>query len=286
MRSYEYPVDYSLMSDTELLELVFLAEDRLERPAAEEIARRRSLEGALAQIIMDKNSWVAELPEWWAVVHATYLLGFRGGARQVVPLLAALRWADAFDCDWVTELLPSIFGRIGPAAISGLKAVAADPTAGISARDLAMQSLAAVSLGAPEVEQEVFGFIGAVFMDPSEERVLRQLAGHILLDFRRQEYRMALITFAREQARIAEPWEPPAFGPEHVEWTFRDPVPEIWHYRQDWMSFYDPGEIQRRQKRWYRDRVAKAGRGGRIAPGGGKVLPLWGEGLEPEDGGE
>jgi hypothetical protein len=282
--------DYTALDDERLADLLFMAEDRLERAAAEEAASRESLLPLLHQIVAEKQNWLVELPEWWAVVHASYLLGRRGGEEVVPPLLMALRWADAFDCDWVTEVLPSIFGRVGPAVIPGLTAVARDASAGWSARDLAMKGLAAVSLTHPESTEHVFRVVGERFMDEGEDRMVRQLAGQVLLDFRYPNYRMALLKFAREELAFKEldAWYPAGFDPEEVDWVFHYGQPETWHYQEDWMRFYEPAEIQRRQKRWARERlgVARAGRADRGNPtGGGQLVHLRPQGPDPGDGG-
>ena len=281
--------DYSTLDDTQLVELLFTIEDRLEISAAKEIASRDSLIPYLAEVVMDKQSWLAELPEWWAVVHCTYLLAMRGGEDAVVPMLTALRWSDAFDCDWVTELMPSMLGSLGPAMIPGLTAVVRDITAGWSARDLAMKALAAVSLVKPDSKDHVFRIIGERFMDEGEERLLRQLAGQILLDFRNDHYRLALLKFAREEVsrREVEIWYPSAFTPEEVEWIFHNPTPDLWHYQEDWLRFYEPAEIQKRQKRWMRERLG----GGKMpkeqggSSKGGRLLNLRPDNEKPESPG-
>lgn len=278
---------YAAMEDEQLFELLFTVEDRMDAEAAEEIARRDGLAPYLGQLAMDKQSWLAELPEWWAVVHATYLLGHRGEEEGVLPLLAALRWSDAFDCDWVTELLPSIFGRLGSMCIPGLTAVCRDQAAGWSARDLALKSMAAISLTEPASTEHVFRIVGERFMDEGEERLLRQLSGQILLDFRRVEYRMALGKFAREEWAYHEldMFYPLGLDPEEVEAAFRYAAqPETWHYQEDWMRFYQPAEIQRRQKRWARERISQnhPGRDRMPPTGGGRVLPLWRTGKPPD----
>jgi hypothetical protein len=284
--------DYSTLEDERLADLLFMAEDRLERAAAHEIAGREGMLPLLAQVVSDKQSWLAELPEWWAVVHSTYLLGYRGGEEVVLPLLIALRWSDAFDCDWVTELLPAILGKVGPPTLPGLTAVVRDTAAGWSARDLAMKGMAAVTLVYPESTEHVFRIIGERFMDEREDRLVRQLAGQILLDFRRENYRIALIKFAREDLgyRESEGWYSMAFHPDEVDWAFHSPQAEIWHYQEDWMRFYDPAEIQRRQKRWARERLGsgRTARGVRPTPsGGGQLVHLWPNGKKPETpGGE
>lgn len=276
--------NYAQLPDERLAELLYASEDRLPLEAAQEIAGRDSFLPLLCDLVMDKQSWLSDLPEWWNVVHATYILAMRGGEEAALPLLSALRWADAFDCDWVTEFMPSIMGKLGPPAIPGLTTVCQDRTAGWSARDLALKGLAATSLDHPECKDLVFGVIGQRFMDESEDRVLRQLAGQVLLDFRVQNYRMALLKFAREDWSFKDLdfCYPAGFAPEEVEWSFKRSEPEVWHYQDDWTRFYDPAEIQRRQKRWGKERIGSS-QSCRL-PGGSqdRVVSIWRGHKRPE----
>jgi hypothetical protein len=272
--------DYSAMHDEQLCELMFTMEDRLPKEAALELAGRETVVTFMGQLLMDKQNWLAELPEWWAVVHSAYLLGYRGGEGAVIPLVSTLRWADAFDCDWVTEVLPSIMGKTGPAMLPQLTAVVRDLTAGWSARDLAMKGMASVTVHYPECNEHVFRIIGERLMDEGEHPVVRQLSGQVLLDFRRAEFHLPLLKFARQTWKGQE-WDSAwntAFSPENVESALRSSNPEVWHYNEDWMRFYEPSEIQRRQKRWSRERLAKTGerRGSDHDPGGsgGRVVSL------------
>jgi hypothetical protein len=278
--------DYASLEDEQLVEMLSVAEDRLDLEAAQEMARRPTLAPFLAQVVMDKANWVAELPEWWAVVHATYILGIKGGEEAVLPLVSAMRWADAYDCDWVTEVLPSIFGRVGPPAMPWLTMVTRDSSAGWSCRDVAMKGLAALSLTFPDSAEHVFRIVGERLMDEGEDRVVRQLAGQILIDFRRQDYRLALLKFAKEEwsFKDMDAWYPAGVDPEEVEWAFRQGKPETWHYREDWMRFYQPAEIQRRQKRWSRERLgaSRPGRDRQPPPGGGRVLSFLRQSKPPE----
>ncbi len=97
-------------------------------------------------------------------------------------------------------------------------------------------------------------------------------------------YRLALLVFAREEeGRDEDQWLPAGFTPEEVEWTFKNPTPEVWHYQEDWLRFYDPAEIQRRQKRWVRERLGTTpSPRERVPAGGGRVLPLSHKGKKPE----
>ena len=271
-----HTVNYAGLDEQTLTELLLVAEDRLELTAAREIAARAEMTEVLSQLLVDKHNWLAELPEWWAVVHAAFIMGYKGGSQAIAPLLASLRWADAFDCDWVTEALPSIFGKIGVEAIPGLRMVALDKTAGWSARNIALQSLAAISINHPAQDEAVFRLIGDIFMDENEDRLLRQLAGIILLDFRRESYRLALVKFSKEEWMVKDLdyYYALGFSSEDVDFVFHQLEPFTWFYQEDWMRFYQPAEIQRRQKRWSKERLSSARRP-HPPGGGGRVLSLW-----------
>ncbi|GAB4259377.1 MAG: hypothetical protein Kow0092_07580 [Deferrisomatales bacterium] len=247
------------LSDADLIELLYTAGDRLPREAVDEIVGRGGrMIGPLAAVVADKAAWTQPLPEWWAVVHASYCLGAMGSPEVLVPLLTALRWADAFDCDWVTEDLPSMFGRVGPPAYEPLRAVVRDVTAGPGARSIALASMAAVSLSAPYLREEVLGAAARILRDPTEHLYLRQTAANVLLDFRSTAHRDLLLAFGREEAerkRADREYQGVFYDWEVDEiLTEEDPATGLEYYRRDWLIFYEPEEIERRQDRWRRER--------------------------------
>jgi hypothetical protein len=248
------------LSDDKLVDLLFTEEDRLERAVVDEFLRRGGLVERLGRIVSDPFNWNEPLPAWWAVVHAVYLLGAVGTPETVLPLLRALRYAEACENDWVTEDLPSIFGRIGLPACEALTAFAADRTNGWLARAIALEGLAAVTLGHPERTGDTFGLIRAYFADESEERPFRQLAGHVLLDFLRSECRGELEAFGREEERLADRDEAykPSFTRRDVEEEFRGGQQALEIYTRDWLAFYREEAITERRGRWETDQRSRA----------------------------
>lgn len=248
---------FHVLGDEELLDLLYTAGDRLPRAAADELVRRGSrVLPILAEIVGDKGAWTQPLPEWWAVVHATYILGAMESPDALVPLLTALRWADAFDCDWVTEDLPSIFGRLGPPAFEALRAVVQDPTAGPGARSIALASLGAIALARDYLREPATSLAASLLSDASQDLYLRQTAANVLVDLRAQGHRDLLVAFGREErARHKEDAE---YQGVFYDWEVDDLLtqPEeaaLEYYRRDWMSFYDADEMERRQERWARE---------------------------------
>lgn len=250
---------FQSLSDQQLLDLLHSAGDRLPREAVDECLRRAPrLEPHLRQIVAEKASWTQPLPEWWAPVHATYILGAAETPASLPALLAALRWADAFDCDWVAEDLPSILAHFGPAAWAPLATILDDVTAGWGARSIALCALTALAVAEPGRQPEIVSRAASLLSDKSEDYFLRQAAANVLLDLRVREHRDLLRAFGREEAgrRADDPEYQGAF----YDWEV-DEILEgsegggdgLDYYRRDWMEFYDPEEIERRQERWVRE---------------------------------
>lgn len=251
-------VDYSKFSDDELIGLLFTEEDRLPREAVDEFIRRGDrLADDLIEIISDGASWREEPPEWWAVVHCVYFLGSIGTEKTIIPLLKALRFADMYDCDWVLEELPSIFGKLGQVAVEPLKNMAKDRTTDWYPRITAASGLAAMTIYNPELERDVFTFLFSIFNDEGDDYDTRSSIGNILLDFQRTEYKKELTAFGKEAREESKDiFMGVAFDDEDVARAFRESK-DLWHYTRDWLSFYDNEEIRKRQERWEREKMER-----------------------------
>jgi hypothetical protein len=169
-----------------------------------------------------------------------------------MPMLSALRWSDAYDCEWVVEELPSIFGVIGLAAREPLERIVADLSAGWSARAMAMDSLAAIALRNPGAEKDVMRMVAGVLSDETEELGARRAAAVILLDFRRAEYKEQLTSFAvEEQERFkGDAKFDGVITPKEIDKDLMVAGRDIEHYARNWLRFYNDEEIEARQQRW------------------------------------
>ncbi|MFA4875268.1 MAG: SEC-C domain-containing protein [bacterium] len=242
-----------LHNNEELIDLFFTQEDRLPRAAIDEAIRRGTeIVPFLSEVVMDRVLWNAELPEWWAPVHATYALGAIGGQEVLIPLLAAIRWSDAYDNEWVTEDLPSILGSLGEISYNSLVAVVSDRSAGWSARSIAMDALGSQAMRFPQREEGVMSVLGHILRDHSEEHGARRSAAFVLLDFRRADYRKELISLAEAERRWQQQYSDyrAAFTPEDVQRDLTSPRIGMDVYIRDWLEFYEPAEIAKRQERW------------------------------------
>lgn len=245
--------DYSKCTDKQLMQVLSIEEDRLSRLAVDEMIRRgERLIPLLSEIVSNQFFWTREPPEWWAVVHATNILGAIGTESAVLPLMRAMRWADAFDCDWLTDNLPAMLGRIGSVAIEPLKYVAGDKTSGCFCRGMAFDGLALIAWRQPERQEEICGFIYSIFMDEQNDLESRQFAGDVLLDLKCIAYKDDLVSFARkeEEFKSRDRLYSAHFMVKDVEKTFNDDARGMGRLDHDWLKFYDPLEIEERQLRW------------------------------------
>jgi len=253
-------IDHRYLSDDKLTDLLFTEGDRLERAAVDEFVRRGGMVPRLGKIVSDPYNWNEPLPAWWAAVHAVYILGAVASEAAVLPLLRALRYAEASENDWVTEDLPSIFGKVGLPAVEGLRRIAGDETSGWYARAIALEGLAAVTLKEPGTTESVFRLVHERLRDGTEERMLRQAAGHVLLDFLRTECRDDLLEFGREERQVSGGDEAyrSGFTDDDVKREFKQKHLSLERYTRDWLAFYDPSAIAGRRTRWEQERLEQA----------------------------
>jgi hypothetical protein len=246
---------FRTLGDAELIELLHTAGDNLPREVIDEFMERgHRMIPFLFVIVSDKTGWTRPLPEWWAVVHASYILGAYETAEAMPGLLAALRWSDAFDCEWVTEDLPGMFGRLGKAAYGPLLAVVRDIPAGWGARSIALSGMAGAALTAPFLKESFLEFAARLVAEPTEALPLRQTAANILLDFRSKTHRKALIKFGKEEAQRKE--EIPHYEGAFYDWEVDEFLEvegssaDLEFYERDWLVFYDAEERERRHDYW------------------------------------
>jgi len=247
------------LQDEELIELLFIHEDRVPRSVVEEFMRRgRPMIKPLWDIIAEINYWTGPTNKYWAVIHATYIIGAIGGREAITPLIMSLKFAGAYDYDWITEHLSAMFGRIGEPAIEPLKKVAADKSNDWMIRTIALEGLAAVTLKASKYKMEIFDFIASFLKSDNEDLNVRGIAGSILLDFQLDRYKQSLIEFAKLEQEIKNQdfnYYPNFDGPAHIAELFNEKNNKrLELYQRDWLEFYNQKEIEQRQKRWKRER--------------------------------
>ena len=250
---------YETLTDADLLRLLETEEDRLPRAAMDESVRRaeRMVE-LLTVICRDETAWRREKSGWQAI-HATFILGAIGGERALPGLLSALVFADAHNVDWVCEALPGIVGSVGPVAVPDLKRIAADQTMSWTGRWLALLCLGAVAARNESERDAILDHIRTI-AEGHEGYDVRGPAGMVLLDFVRAADRQTLECLGAELARDVGFIAP--FVADDVAEAYDVRGQRFERYFRDWLRFYDPGEIDRRQERWRREDAGGEGRSG------------------------
>jgi hypothetical protein len=252
-------LNYAAFTDDALLGLLSTEEDRLPRAAVDEIiARGTQLVHPLTWLVMDPSNWQADRPTWWAPIHATYLLAAIGGEDALMGLLLAADHAEAHECEWVLTALPAMLGRQGgrirPYLSERLRDRARDPIA----RATMAECLAATTIVDSSGSDAVFADLGALFHD-GENDALKPMVGAVLMDFQRKEYRDALLAHARQLAdgEHATGDDGAPYTQDDVERAFGiEATPDLGPYTADWLSFYSPEEIARRQAAWAEEDAA------------------------------
>ena len=243
--------NYRNLSNDDLVELFFTKGDQLSNHAMSEIIRRgQEILPILSEIVMDRLSWTSDGTEWWAPVHATYAIGAIGGEDSLIPLLASLRWSDAYDNDWVTEDLPSILGSLGDVSFDALVDIVLDRSAGWSARSIAMDALGSQAIRNPSLEEEIMAIFAAILSNENEEHGARRSAAYVLVDFRRSDQLENLLNFASQDlARHQQNTEyRNAFSPEQIAKDLGSPRHKLSAYTHNWLTFYEPDRSYKTQR--------------------------------------
>ena len=246
---------YDHLSDAELISLLFTEADTLPRVVVDEFIKRgaRMIE-LLRRIIAEEYYWQSENKDQWAVIHATFILGAIGTKDVITPLIMSMRYADRFDCDWLWETIPSMFGKIGIAALDPLRSLVLDRSNCWETRNGAFDGMVAITISVPTVQRSVLDLMASILNDKSEDRMLRGMAGSTLLDFCADTYQESLLEFAQEEELLADdPNYIFHFDTDYVRTILTKSEKQLKQYTRDWLDFYDSQEIEARQRRWTKE---------------------------------
>ena len=104
----------------------------------------------------------AELPEWFAQIHAWRALGQLKVEEAIPVLLGILHLIDDESDDWIGEDAEGVFALMGPVAIRPLADYLADDTNGVYARVAAATSLRGIGETHPETRDQCVSGIASV----------------------------------------------------------------------------------------------------------------------------
>lgn len=238
------------MTDDELIKLLYTEGDRLARERADEVvARGAEIVPRLAEIVTKTEAWAAEGDASWAPIHAVYLLGAIGGEAAVAPLVEALRFACEDEVDWAYDAMPAIFSRIGVPAAGPLADFVRDDAEEDFARMVACDALGTLARRHPEARDPAADALRAAAESRKADRDVRWCAAFQLLCLGRPGDRPVVEEMGREQDKEGGIG---FFSSKDIESAFAG-TPPLPVEGRDWMRFYDPKEIEARQKRWEED---------------------------------
>lgn len=254
--------DLSEMGDDQLVAKLTELEDRVPRILIDECIRRaETLVPLLHTLLADDAMWRPrpdESPDpWWALLHALLILGaLRGEAAGCAFAAALVRLRTHPDdslWEWISPEFPQLcVGKedfIRPVLLD----IARDPALDPLSRTLAMEWLAdSYGDDAGEGLEELLDWVASRTTDASEDTMVAEIAGMVLLDHPRERFR-ALLTklatsFEAEERSFGIP-----YGVAEVESAFRGSRPPPFQHPH-FLSFYNPIEIRERQLRWQRER--------------------------------
>lgn len=249
--------EFKKLTDEELVDLLFTEGDELsDHIVSEFLSRGDRMIDYLSDIIMDVNAWQCDGTEWWAVIHATFILGAIGGERSVSALIGSMRFSDVYYVDWLWEAYPSIFGKIGVIALEPLKSIVADQSNPWMTRTTAFESMAAITINFPNKKNEVFDFIASIVKDEYEDMDVRGFAASLLLDFKLNKYKKSILNFVDDEEKLKEQDSTYShhLDREYVLQELESNEKDLNQYTKNWLEFYSNSEIEKRQKRWKRER--------------------------------
>jgi len=107
----------------------------------------------LERMVLDEgllSGWPAD-PASWAPLHALYMLGFLQAHSSAGPLLALLDREN----DWLSDLLPDVWARMGPSAAQPLWAYLEDRSHSPISRGIVVDGLKRMAQKHPESRSEI-----------------------------------------------------------------------------------------------------------------------------------
>ena len=247
------------MDESALMTVVTSSDDVLPFPVITECASRKDAIVPLLRRHLDNDvHWGDEVDEsdWWALLHAVFILGLVPGEASAQALLDAFR-RITFDenndlSDWLSSCWPALCRDKMEYTTAPLKQIAENPELRWYARCQAVDCvLAAAAENGDAALEKAIDWLAAMCSNAAEDPEFRVIAGHGLLDFPRERHRLimdALVDLQEPQSLIAN-----AYRRDDVQQAFDSGDQPEWQRFDNPWQFYDLDEIERRQERWLRE---------------------------------
>ena len=258
--SFEFADDeLSAMGEANLMDIVTTCVDALPFNVVTECASRNdAILPFLRQHLENDDHWsdAVDDEDWWALLHAVFILGLIPGKASADLLLGAFR-RMTFDesgdlTDWTSTFWPALCRDKMEFTTAPLRQIAEDPDVYWYARCQAVDCVLAAAVDNDSAAlEEAINWLAAMCGDAAEDTEFRVIAGHSLLDFARERHRLlmeALVDLQEPDSLVDN-----AFGRDEIQNALDSGDQPAWRRFGDPWQFYDPDEIERRQERWLRE---------------------------------
>lgn len=256
-----FPRDMLVEMDEEaLFSIVTGHDDRLTFEVVKECANRGdAMVPILRRHLEDEANWGidADSGDWWALLHAVFILGLISGEASAQALLEGFRRInfDAYGndlADWLSGYWPALCKNKAEYTTEPLRRIAEDRTLEWYPRCHAVECVLAEASeqGAARLAAAL-DWIASLCTEQLNPLDFRVMAAHYLLSFPREHYRPLMEELIAQQE--VDSWYSNSFDRSDIENSFaKGDDPDWVRFDNPW-RFYEPNEIERRQRRWIRE---------------------------------
>jgi SEC-C motif/Uncharacterised protein family (UPF0149) len=248
------------LDDEALFSIVTDYDDRLPLQVVTECASRGdAMVTILRRHLEHEANWDvdADSGDWWALLHAVFILGLIPGDVSAQALLEGFR-RITFDAhgnnlaDWLSGYWPALCRNKSDYTTEPLRRIAEERALDWYPRSHAVECvLAEASEQGPTQLDAALDWVATLCADESNSPDFRVLAAQYLLSFPRERYLPLMKELIALQKQ--DSWYSKSFDHSDIESSFaRGDDPDWVRFDNPW-KFYELNEIERRQRRWIRE---------------------------------
>lgn len=245
----------------ELIENMIRDEDRVPRNVIDECARRgEQMLDILAPFAQAGDELENETSgHWWMRLHAVMALGLIPGEAAGILLLDFIRLIsreeDGDLQDWFAGYWPALMNNKPASTIASLRDICMDKNINWYMRsDITDAVIADALKQGKEALEQALDWVAQLAADEEQEWDYRFIIANTLLDFPRERNLELLYKLADEQDTFCT-----FFSKKDVIDAYKKnkDQPEWEHFSDPW-EFYNPEEIESRQRRWQEELFDKS----------------------------
>jgi uncharacterized protein YecA (UPF0149 family) len=248
------------MDEEALFSIVTGYDDRLPLEVVTECASRGdAMVPILRRHLKSEANWGLDAAsgDWWALLHAVFILGHIPGDLSAQALLEGFRriTSDAHGndlADWLAGYWPALCRNKSEYTTEPLRRIAQDRALDWYPRSHAVECVLADALEqGPTRLGAALDWLATLCADESNTPDFRVLAAQYLLSFPRERFLPLMKDLLALQKH--DSWYSTVFEHSDIESSFaRGDDPDWVRFDNPW-KFYEPNEIERRQRRWIQE---------------------------------